>query len=329
MHSITQSFPSVGLNPGSPTSQSTSTAPRRSSKSHEEQRKEIYAIRHINWKRRSDSPVQNISILVQNENGPCPLLALVNAIVLRAEPPTKSPVAKALEHRERISLGLLIQALLEELLNTTDGDLPDIEDLSTFLTMLHTGITFGVNLVHGWLAQPSSDTAQSLRRQKAIYYEDAEVLEIEANTFTDRIMKGEELTASEELRMLDIERITRFTKVDNATQISEYGLACLQQALQPGSISVLFRNNHFATLYKHPETLTLFTLVTDAGFASRPEVVWESLDDLRGNRTRFLSGDFLPVGGGGDNSRGGSAGTHIGSLSAAANPQVPGVPMGP
>lgn len=176
--------------------------------------------------------------------------------------------------------------------------------------------SFGVPLVHGWLAPPQSETASSLQRTKATYYEDIELLEIESDTFTDRILRGEELSPAEEMRMLDIERILRFTKVENATQISEFGLERLRDALQPGSISVLFRNNHFATLYKHPEMKTLFVLVSDAGFASRKEVVWESLDDVRGSRTRFFSGDFLPVGG--ENAGGSSSGAHAAATTATS-----------
>ncbi len=67
--------------------------------------------------------------------------------------------------------------------------------------------------------------------------------------------------------------------------------------MEPGSISILFRNDHFSTLYRHPQTHQLFGLVTDAGFAGHDEVVWESLVDVSGENAEFFSGDFRLVGG--------------------------------
>jgi hypothetical protein len=58
----------------------------------------------------------------------------------------------------------------------------------------------------------------------------------------------------------------------------------------------MFRNDHFSTIYKHPETGQLYTLVTDAGYADKDEVIWESLVDVSGQHSEFFSGDFRPVG---------------------------------
>ncbi|KAJ3074828.1 hypothetical protein HDU98_010097 [Podochytrium sp. JEL0797] len=60
-----------------------------------------------------------------------------------------------------------------------------------------------------------------------------------------------------------------------STQLTPFGLAQLTSCLPAGSLSVLFRNNHFSTLFHHPE-LGLFTLVTDEGFLTK-KCVWESL----------------------------------------------------
>lgn len=112
-----------------------------------EQRAETYSIRQINW-RNQDGELLRSPILVQNENGPCPLLALVNALVLRADPKRQPPIVKALGAREQISLGLLIEALFEELTTCLgpDEEFPDIEALTQFLTMLHTGMNVNPRL---------------------------------------------------------------------------------------------------------------------------------------------------------------------------------------
>lgn len=116
-----------------------------------EQRSETYSIRHVNWTDISGK-LRKSPVLVQNQNGPCPLLALVNALVLRASEDAQPPIVKALQNREQISLGLLIEALFDELTTRLgpDEELPDIEALSRFLTMLHTGMNVNPRLTLVW-----------------------------------------------------------------------------------------------------------------------------------------------------------------------------------
>ncbi|KAJ6110870.1 hypothetical protein N7486_003105 [Penicillium sp. IBT 16267x] len=297
----------------------------------QEQRSETYSIRQINWKDRTGN-MQQSPILVQNNNGPCPLLALINALVLRADPVTQPPIVKALRTREQISLGLLIEALFEELITRLDPDdqFPDIESLSRFLTMLHTGLnvnprltvdtadslgtflqtpdlqlysTFGVPLIHGWLASWSS-LAHAAMTRVAQYHEDIQLLHFRKQELEDSVMRGKSLTPEQEQKMADIQAIQHFVDIENATQLSPFGLTQLSTQLAPGSVSIFFRNDHFCTLYKHPESHQLFMLVTDAGYANHAEVVWESLVDVTGFNSEFLAGDFRAVGHGPSGSAG-------------------------
>ncbi|KAJ5104310.1 hypothetical protein NUU61_001657 [Penicillium alfredii] len=303
--------------PGSNTGISAVDATRQ-----KEQRSETYSIRHIRWMNQSGQLLES-PVLVQNENGPCPLLALINALVLRADTKTQPPIVKALQTRENISLGLLIEALFEELTTCLrpDEEFPDIEALTQFLTMLHTGMnvnprltlestdslgtffqtsdlrlysTFGVSLIHGWLASWSSSTHAAMSRV-AQYHEDIQLLPFRKQELEDRVMRDDSLSPQEEETMEDIQTIQRFVEIENATQLSPFGLTQLTTQLAPGSVSILFRNDHFSTLYKHPESCQLFTLVTDAGYANHAEVVWESLVDVTGFNSEFLSGDFRAV----------------------------------
>ncbi|KAJ5998255.1 hypothetical protein N7522_009915 [Penicillium canescens] len=290
-----------------------------------EQRSETYTIRHVRWTDSTGELVES-PILVQNQNGPCPLLALINALVLRADPKAQPPIVRALSIREQISLGLLIEAMFEELTTCLgpDEEFPDIEALTQFLTMLHTGMnvnprltldstdgfgsflatsdlqlysTFGVPLIHGWLASWSSPTHAAMTRT-AQYHEDIQLLPFRRHDLEERVTRGETLTPEEENAMEDIQSIQRFVEIDNATQLSPFGLTQLSTKLAPGSVSILFRNDHFSTLYKHPQSHQLYTLVTDAGYAGHAEVVWESLVDVTGFNTEYFSGDFRPVGAG-------------------------------
>ncbi|KAJ5563120.1 hypothetical protein N7461_001881 [Penicillium sp. DV-2018c] len=290
-----------------------------------EQRSETYTIRHVRWTDQSGRLVES-PVLVQNQNGPCPLLALVNALVLRANPDAQPPIVRALSTRERISLGLLIEAMFEELTTCLgpDQEFPDIEALTQFLTMLHTGMnvnprltmdstegvgtfletndlrlysTFGIPLIHGWLAPWSSPIHAAMSRT-AQYYDDIQMLPFRKQEFEDRITRGENLTPEEESTVEDIQRIQEFVEIENATQLSPFGLTQLSSKLAPGSVSIFLRNDHFSTLYKHPQSNQLYTLVTDAGYAGHAEVVWESLVDVTGFNTEYYSGDFRPVGAG-------------------------------
>ncbi|KAJ5181364.1 hypothetical protein N7491_000916 [Penicillium cf. griseofulvum] len=290
-----------------------------------EQRSETYTIRHIRWTDQSGQLLES-PVLVQNQNGPCPLLALINALILRANPNTHPPIVRALSTREQISLGLLIEAMFEELTICLgpDEEFPDIEALAQFLTMLHTGMnvnprlimdstegfgtfletsdlrlygTFGVPLIHAWLAPWSSPTHAAMSRT-AQYYEDIQMLPFRRQEFEDRVARGDTLQPEEENTMADIQTIQRFVEIENPTQLSPFGLTQLSTKLAPGSVSILFRNDHFSTLYKHPQSHQLYTLVTDAGYAGHAEVVWESLVDVTGFNTEYYSGDFRPVGAG-------------------------------
>ncbi|KAL4978952.1 hypothetical protein BDW66DRAFT_6239 [Aspergillus desertorum] len=317
-----------GINPPAglslpPQSQHTHRSTTPDIAAQQEKRAETYSIRHISWKD-STGTFRDSPILIQNQNGPCPLLALVNTLVLCAAGQNpQPPIVRALRSREQISLGLLIEALFDELTTRLgpDDELPDIEALSRFLTMLHTGMnvnprltlepnsvagtfletedikfysTFGIPLVHGWLASPSTDACAALGRMGQ-YHEDIQLLPFRKQELEDRVLQGTTLSTEEERVMADIQAIQQFTDFENATQLSAFGLEQLSRTLQPGSFSILFRNDHFSTLYKHPQLQRLFTLVTDAGYSNHAEVVWESLVDVNGSNAGFFAGDFRLV----------------------------------
>ncbi|KAI9859867.1 MAG: hypothetical protein M1830_006248, partial [Pleopsidium flavum] len=105
----------------------------------------------------------------------------------------------------------------------------------------------------------------------------------------------EGLRSDEQTLLEDIASIKYFLS-SSATQLTDFGLNTITEALYPGSIAILFRNDHFSTLYKHPQSNQLLTLVTDMGYAGHEEVVWESLVDVSGEGCEFYAGDFRPVG---------------------------------
>jgi hypothetical protein len=75
------------------------------------------------------------------------------------------------------------------------------------------------------------------------------------------------------------------------SQLTPYGIAQLASQLKEHQLAVLFRNNHFSTLFKYEEAI--YALVTDQGYVHEPDIVWERLDSVAGD-TSFFTGAFTP-----------------------------------
>jgi hypothetical protein len=311
---------------------------------------ETYQIKKISWHDTTAANNPRTSpILVQNANGPCPLVALVNALTLTtpADMPNTALV-ETLRSREQVTLGLLLDAVFDELMSERrmqpDVPLPDVGELYNFLTGLHTGMnvnprfiptpevvtafkrtslthlhptertdmipgtfehtkemnlysTFSIPLIHGWL--PSKDDAvyDAFSRQAASY-EDVQNMLFREEELEEKLSSSHSqgLTPEEQQVYRDILTIKSFLSI-SATQLTRFGLDVIKKTMKPGSVAILFRNDHFSTLYRHPQTQDLLTLVTDAGYAGHAEVVWESLVDINGESAEFFSGDFRLVGG--------------------------------
>ena len=307
------------------------------------QRGETYQIKHVRWLDSSSQETKTTPILIQNKNGPCPLLALVNALTLLTPSSSHTGLIETLRVREQISLGLLLDAVFDELMSGRRGDaaqeLPDVGELYAFLITLHTGMnvnprfvpmrrkehslvdglesevpltlqdyrrpgafehtkemllygTFSVPLMHGWIPAKSHQAFAALERS-AQSYEDAQNLLFREEELEDKL-QASGLSHDEQQMLEDIASIKYFLN-SSATQLTGYGLDIIHDTLKPGEIVILFRNDHFSTLYKHPRSGQLLQLITDAGYSGHDEVVWESLVDVHGEGTEFFSGDFRPV----------------------------------
>jgi len=329
-----------------------------------EQRNETYTIKHFNWFDLRSSRMRRSSMLTQNKNGPCPLLALVNALILGATEDMQAALDDALRLREQVTLGLIIETLMDELLSralTMEGlVVPDVDELNRFLMRLRTGMnanplfipskpsalnlmdadspvapsslqqpqhvagtfedtqdiklysSFKVKLVHGWLPRPQDEAAQAFARS-APTYEDAQAVQFGEEELEYKLSTGG-LTSQEQQVWEDITAIKQFFQA-YPTQLTPYGLSALHATLEPGEFAILFRNDHFSTIYKHPRDQRLYTLITDAGYADRDEIIWETLEDINGARSEFFSGDFSSV------SHGDSSHPMPHSQTPAANPR--------
>ncbi|KAJ8106000.1 hypothetical protein OPT61_g9833 [Boeremia exigua] len=316
----------------------TSPGPESPNTAMNRQRREHYQIKHIRWHDINKPGIRTSPILTQNLNGPCPLLALVNALVLSTPSGIDTALVETLRTREQVSLGLLLDAVFDELMSGRRGDaaqeLPDVSDLYKFLLALHTGLnvnpifvpdveathgntapanrlgakaggfentpdmrlyrTFDIPLIHGWLPEEGSEAYQAFERV-AKSYETSQYVQFQEEELDAKLQSGQPLTDSEQQMFTDIHAIKEFLS-RWPTQLTDHGLKVMKDSLQPGQLAILFRNDHFSTLFKDPRTQNLVSLVTDQGYSTHDEIVWESLVDVNGMGSELFSGDFRPVG---------------------------------
>lgn len=338
----TQEPPPPVMPPGPPNNGlaiGTGAGPESPNSDMDRQRKETYQIKQIRWHDVQKQGIRTSPILTQNLNGPCPLLALVNALVLSTPANMETALVETLRTREQVTLGLLLDAVFDELMSGRRGgaaqELPDVSELYKFLLQLHTGLnvnpmfvkdadstdgtsapapslaqnpggfentremklyrTFNIPLMHGWLPEPGSDAYIAFERI-AKSYDTSQYVQFQEEELDAKLQTGEALTTDEQQMFTDIHAIKEFLNIW-PTQLTTHGLRTMKDNLASGQVAILFRNDHFTTLYKDPRTDKLVTLVTDQGYSSHDEIVWETLVDVNGQGSELFSGDFRPVGG--------------------------------
>ncbi|OQR77718.1 protein FAM63B-like [Tropilaelaps mercedesae] len=237
-------------------------------------------------------------IVTQNENGPCPLLAIINLLVLKG-------AIRLQDMGGIVTAQQLKSYVMDALLGAMPGDLPEasqlnyqqnFDDAASILPKLSTGIDVNVRftgvrdfeftavcslfdllqipLYHGWVVDPHNQ-AQCRAVGRLTYNQLAE------KVINDRASPDKEKSWNAEV-------CDHFLK-DTGSQLTMVGINQLKDTMKDHELAVLFRNNHFITLIKH--TGQLYQLVTDQGFLQMPSVVWETLSGVVGGG-KFTDGDF-------------------------------------
>ncbi|NWR39647.1 MINY1 hydrolase, partial [Tachuris rubrigastra] len=253
---------------------------------------EFYCVKWIRWKG------ERTPVITQSENGPCPLLAIMNILLLRWK--ARLPPQKEVITAEELMAHLGDCILATQPRETSEGlqlnFQQNISDTMTVLPKLSTGLDVNVRftgvsdfeytpecivfdllnipLYHGWLVDPQSpEMVQAVG--KLSYNQLVEKI-ITCKQATDSSLVSEGLVAEQFLEA-------------TASQLSYHGLCELTAAAPEGELGVFFRNNHFSTMTKHKGHLYL--LVTDQGFLREEGVVWESLHTVDGDSC-FCDTDF-------------------------------------
>ncbi|PIA16211.1 DUF544-domain-containing protein [Coemansia reversa NRRL 1564] len=286
---------------------------------------EGYRLKDIQWQDPLTGRQREVKIVTQNENGPCPLIALANVLSLTGEV-SLGPASKRSTTDEELT-GLLANHLLGRESGTPPAD--QVTMILSLLPTMNKGLdvdlqfshiygfaatppvqlfrAFGVDLVHGWVVDPDSEShiASLLSSECRNSYEGA----VEFILSSDELSNGQvvnqdtvsmALRSTPELSESQQETVCRAIALNDwltttATQLTPCGLRLLTSRLPVGSLCVLFRNNHFSTIFKHKSD-TLLLLCTDDVVAGDSRIVWESLCDVHQASSQFLDSEFRPLG---------------------------------
>lgn len=242
-------------------------------------------------------------IIMENELGPCSLIALCNCLLLER----RLKIVPA--DRPAVTYGYLSNLLAEYLLEASTATDPSNElgqvlnSLPSLLQNFEVDVYFDapnkfgadplthrsaelslfsiadVSLLHGWLADPSDTETYEALRAIGSY---------------GRAMSSSLADASEPVR--DFIQST-------PSQVTPYGIEAMKSVLPPGQVGVFLRNAHLYVLYhrRAEEGMSggpqLFILVTDRAYLLDDAVVWESLDHAQCMPQSYYDANLVPVSG--------------------------------
>ncbi|NWI00736.1 MINY1 hydrolase, partial [Tichodroma muraria] len=248
---------------------------------------DFYFVKWISWKG------ERTPVVTQSENGPCPLLAIMNILLLQWKASrVKLPPQKEVITAEELMAHLGNCILATQPRDTSEGlqlnFQQNISDTMTVLPKLSTGLDVNVRftgvsdfeytpecivfdllnipLYHGWLVDPQSP--EQVQAVGKLSYNQLVEKIITCKQASDSSLVSEGLVAEQFLE-------------STASQLTFHGLCELTARAREGELGVFFRNNHFSTMTKHKGHLYL--LVTDQGFLQEEGVVWESLHSVDGD----------------------------------------------
>ncbi|XP_041867818.1 ubiquitin carboxyl-terminal hydrolase MINDY-1 [Melanotaenia boesemani] len=251
-----------------------------------------YLVKWITWKEKKTP------IITQSENGPCPLLAIMNTLFLRwkAKLPAQTEVVTTEDLMAHLGECVLSVTPREKANGMELNFQQNMSDAMAVLPKLSTGLDVNVRftgvtdfeytpecivfdlldipLYHGWLVDPQSPEMVAAVGKLSYNQLVEKIIDYKHSADSRRVSEG--LVAEQFLE-------------STATQLSYHGLCELNTTAKEGEISVFFRNNHFSTMIKHKGHLYL--LVTDQGFLQEEGLVWESLHNVEGDGN-FCDSDF-------------------------------------
>ena len=258
-----------------------------------------YYIKWITWNG------MKTPIVTQNDNGPCPLLAIINILLLRrtiAFPNMQEMVTtrQLMEYLGDVVLKEIPENMAEGAQRNYEQN---VQDTLSILPKLQTGLDVNVKftgvgdfeftrecgifdllsikLYHGWLVDPQSTEYK------------AAIGNLSYNQLVEKIVTSKEADGQSEVLSEGV--LAQSFLEETANQLTCHGICELNSKLNDGELCVFFRNNHFSTLFKRQGEL--FLLLTDQGFLTQENMVWQTLSSIDGDGA-FVDCNFkrLPMG---------------------------------
>jgi hypothetical protein len=213
---------------------------------------------------------KKLRIVTQCNNGPCPIIAILNCLILQDR--IKQPAPDSVTAEEMMTqLGnyILKREIPEECTELLHAQSTSLEvcssqqllkgldinvkfkavDAFEFTPMLTLFDFLDIKLFHCWAPSPDDDEYEEL--SKLSYNELVTLL------FDDEKEK------------------LKIWYNQTASQATEYGIFQIRSKMKPGEIAVLFRNNHYFVVTFQNDVM--YSLITDQGYLHSPELVWEEL----------------------------------------------------
>lgn len=254
---------------------------------------------------------QEVPVLLQNRNGPCALLAIANGLLLRGSW-NIGEMESSISSRDLVSR---LSYLCEEL------NLQAMQDDFTLAQRVREVVSTMPKLLDGLLVNCDFGSCSSFQEcsstlvgtglfklfklQLHHVWVDPEVHKVVPtwNDLQDLLAKAAEvqsLRSEKDLSQNDEELLTKAALMQewweaNRAQSTERGIKELQRQVQTGEVCVLFRNNHFCTVYRpgaNSPCPHLCTLLTDECFQGSASPVWETLTV---EESQFLDAFFCPM----------------------------------
>eukprot|EP00598_Pedospumella_elongata_P005000 CAMPEP_0184968484 /NCGR_PEP_ID=MMETSP1098-20130426/1537_1 /TAXON_ID=89044 /ORGANISM="Spumella elongata, Strain CCAP 955/1" /LENGTH=351 /DNA_ID=CAMNT_0027490103 /DNA_START=79 /DNA_END=1131 /DNA_ORIENTATION=- len=272
-------------------------------------------------------------IICQNQNGPCPLLAIANILLLQDKISISSDVSI-------ISLAELTQIVANAILEKIgQSSLPEhvklVESVLNILPKLARGLdlnvifsgvnkfefteelsvfdALGIQLLHGWICDPNDIPASALIGNLSYNHLIFRLVEYKSLSLARKEAEAEDNTAGLPIGGESEGPDSKSAKVEPKKDIHELRRdgALIEKFLAdtagqftyPGMLALYstMQDRQFAVFFRNNHFSTmyfyngqLFTLITDLGYLHEPSVVWELLDHIDGN-SEFYNELFEPL----------------------------------
>lgn len=247
---------------------------------------------------------QRRTVVMQSQNGPCPIIAIANTLLLRGQLPSIERLSVG-RHDAVATAQQLRDAVLEvirerrypppEFSETAreDGTLSHFVKSSGFERLRETlrgsgGPQAMQRFYDGLFVEPIHDVIDGFSGADDAAMFALAGVKLVHGWIMDFTAEGTNEDTSAMRKMSCSEMQVAATMVDTAegriaerflnttpTQVTELGIAILSSEMNQHEAVVMFRNNHFGACMMHQGKL--YSLVTDVIFTQRSDVVWQEV----------------------------------------------------